>query len=148
MARDNAPRRNVKDATRDLVVKITPKDIEGAHRAENDACAAANALCRQEHFKEARVYRGVTYVRLGDGSWLRYITPKDLYIEIMIFDRGGRMQAGAYKLGTPKGSKRMGHHAKPTGRKTRTGKRVSPHIVENVRAVAPKGHLATKALFE
>jgi len=136
------------DATRDLVLVITSNDIADAKPAEIDACPAAKALCRQEHFRQARVYRTRTYVQRKDGSWLRFITPDDLYTEIIVFDRGGRMKGGEFKLAAPKGGQRLGQHRKPTGRKTRTGRKLSPHIVENVRDIAPKGRGHLKALFE
>jgi hypothetical protein len=139
----------VKDATRDLILKITGRDIDTSKRKENDACAAAHALCRQEHFKEARVYKKVTYVRHANGTWTRYITPQDLYMEIMIFDRGGKMEAGAYRLGAPKGIYKLGAHHKPKGKGGRTGRLpTSPHIVSNVRDHAPKGKNHLAALFQ
>lgn len=139
----------VKDATKDLVVKIDADDIKGAKRRKENSCAVAYALCRQGVFNEARVYRKITYCRRLDGTWLRFLTPDDLYIELMVFDRGGRMQTGEYKLIAPKGSKRLGFHAKPTGKKQKTGKLApSPHIIENARNVAPKGRNALRALFE
>jgi hypothetical protein len=139
----------VKDATKDLFLHITKRDISSAKPSQNDACAAANALCRQENFKEARVYKTTTYVKKSNGSWLRYVTPRDLYMEIMIFDRGGTMLEGNYRLAAPKGFKRLGQHAKPTGKLRKTGKLpIRPHVVTNVRDHAPKGvnHLA--ALFK
>lgn len=137
------------DATRDLVLSINARDIAGAVRKENDACAAANAICRQAGYKEARVYKTTTYVKKPDGSWLRFITPRDLYMEIMVFDRGGKMLAGDYKLLAPKGHKKLGQHLKPTGRKLKTGKpSTSPHIVKNVRDTAPKGRNHLAALFK
>jgi len=135
------------DAKRDLVLRITERDISGSKRKDNDACAAATALCRQEHFKEAKVFKTKTYVHLKDGTWLRYITPHSLYTEIMIFDRGGRFEAGEFILRAPKGVERLGHHMKPMGPKSTTGKPSrSIHIVGNVRDNAPKGHLH-KLLF-
>ena len=138
----------VKDATKDLVLKITARDIETSKRKKNDACAAAHALCRQEHFKEARVYKTTTYVKKADGSWIRFLTPKDLYMEIMIFDRGGQMEKGDYRLTAPKGTMRMGHHEKPRGKRGTTGRLpTTPHIVGNVRDHAPKGKNHLAALF-
>ena len=138
-----------RDATRDLILKIKQTDITGAKKKKNNACAAANALCRQEHFKEARVYKGVTYVKKLDGSWLRYITPKDLYMEIMIFDRGGAMELGEFKLLAPTGVKKLGAHRKPTGKAGKTGRLPhTPHILGNVRDHAPKGRNHLAALFE
>ena len=138
----------VKDATRDLILKITQRDIDTSSRKKNNSCAAAHALCRQEGFKEARVYKKVTYVKKADGSWLRYTTPGDLYMEIMIYDRNGDMQKGEFKLTAPKGVMRLGHHAKPKGKRRQTGRLpTTPHIVTNVRDHAPKGRNHLAALF-
>src|SRR5215204_5353922 len=100
----------VSDAKNNLTLHITANDIKGAVRADNDACAAAHALCGQEHFKRAIVHKTKTYVQLKDGTWLRYVTPKSLYTEIMIFDRGGRMQADDHILQAPKGTQRLGRY--------------------------------------
>jgi len=139
----------VRDATRDLILHITEADIKGSKRADNDHCAAANALCRQEHFKSARVHKNVTYVMNKDGTVTRYRTPKSLYMEIMIFDRGGRMEPGEFKLQAPKGTLRLGHHEKPKGKGNKTGRPVKAvHIVAKVRDNAPKGIASLKSLFD
>jgi hypothetical protein len=129
------------DALRDLVLYVSPADIKGAKRGDSNHCAAANALCRQEHFKRAKVFKTKTYVQTKGGDWLRYITPKPLYNEIMIFDRGGKMEGGEFILPAPKGVQKLGAHVKPTGRGGATGK--SPrkmHVIEKVRDSAPKGN--------
>jgi hypothetical protein len=139
----------VKDATKDLILTVDDSDIKTAKRRESGTCAAAYALCRQGSFNEARVYRKVTYARKLDGTWLRFITPDDLYVELMVFDRGGRMQAGEFRLRAPTGVKRLGHHPKPKGKGGKTGKLpTTPHIIESVRDIAPKGRSSLKALFE
>lgn len=139
----------VKDAKRDLVLHITEEDIGGSKRKDGDYCAAANALCRQENFSTARVHKTMTYVMHKDGTVSRYMTPKSLYLELMIFDRGGRMQAGDYKLEAPRGIKKLGAHYKPKG-KGKTGRlhRVSHHVVTSVRDDAPKGINSLRSLFE
>jgi hypothetical protein len=139
----------VRDARKDLVLHITEADLQSGKRRDNDHCAAANALCRQENFKSARVFKGVTYVMHKDGTITRYITPKNLYIELMIFDRGGRMEAGDYKLTAARGTKRLGHHEKPRGKGGNTGRSSRPvHIVPKVRDDAPKGIKSLQSLFE
>jgi hypothetical protein len=138
----------LKDAKRDLILTVKEADIKGAKRKDNDACAAANALCRQGHFKQAKVFKTTTYVQLRDGSWERFITPKALYMEIMIYDRGGRFEAGDFRLEAPKGIKRLGHHAKPRGSLGKTGKPSKTiHTIDNVRANAPKGRGAYENLL-
>ena len=139
----------VKDASKDLILTVDADDIKVARRRESGTCAAAYALCRMGTFNEARVYRKVTYARKLDGTWLRFITPDDLYVELMVFDRGGRMQAGEFRLKAPTGTKKLGAHYKPKGTRGTTGKLpTTPHIIEAVRGVAPKGKNTLKALFE
>jgi hypothetical protein len=137
------------DAKRDLVLHITQNDIAGGKKADSDYCVAANALCRQEGFKTARVHKTMTYVYHKDGTVSRYVTPQSLYMEIMIYDRGGKMEAGDHILKAPKGSSRLGHHEKPRGpHKDKTGKLKRPaHLVPSVREDAPKGLKALKVLF-
>lgn len=140
----------VQDAKRDLVLHITEKDIKGSKPKDGDYCAVATALCRQEHFKTARVHKGVTYVMHKDGSVTRYETPKSLYIELLVYDRGGKMEPGEHLLRAPRGTKRLGHHIKPKGKGgTKTGKLRKPvHLVKSVREDAPKGIASLRALFE
>jgi len=66
----------------------------------------------------------------------------------MIFDRGGRMEEGDYILRAPKGSEKLGAHAKPRGKGGKTGKMPRQmHMVENVRADAPRGRGAYATMF-
>jgi hypothetical protein len=139
----------LKDATRDLIVTVTESDIKSAKRRDNAACAAANALCRQEHFRQAMVYKTKTYVERRDGYWLRFITPGNLYTELMIFDRGGRMEAGDFILRAPKGIEKLGAHVKPRGKLGQTGRQPKVmHFIDNVRANAPKGPGLFRALAD
>lgn len=131
----------LKDAKRDLILTVTEEDIKSSKPSDKSACAAAHALCRQEKFKQAWVHKTKTYVQQKDGTWDRYITPKDLYFEIMVFDRGGQMQAGDYRLAAPKGIHKLGAHQKPKGKAKRTAKLPNPiHVIMNVRENAPKGN--------
>lgn len=140
---------NVRDASRDLVLHITERDIAKATRKDTDACAAAGALCRQEHVRRARVFKTKSYVETKDGRWLRYCTPASLYTELMIFDRGGRMESGDFILRAPKGIEKLGAHIKPRGPHLTTGKeRRKMHVVEKVRASAPKGGNLFRQLAE
>ena len=130
----------LRDAKRDLVLTVTEQDIKSSKPNDKGACAAAHALCRQEKFKKAWVHKTKTYVQLKDGTWERYVTPDNLYFEIMVFDRGGRMEAGDFKLEAPKGVQRLGAHQKPKGKAKKTGRLPNPiHVIMNVRENAPKG---------
>lgn len=139
----------VQDAKKDLILHITEADVKGSKRKDGDYCAVANALCRQEHFKTARVHKGVTYVMNKDNSVTRYITPAALYVELMIFDRGGRMEPGDYILKAPRGQQRLGEGYKPKGKGKKTGKLPKVvHLVKSVREDAPKGIKSLRSLFE
>jgi hypothetical protein len=129
----------LRDAVRDLVLHITPADIKGATRGDNGDCAAAHALCRQEHVKRAKVHKTKTYVFQRDGSIVRYVTPDALYSELLIFDRGGRMEGGDFILQAPKGSQKLGAHLKPKGPHKTAKPPRKQHVIEKVRDAAPKG---------
>ncbi len=138
----------VRDAARDLVFKITQRDIDSSKRKKKDSCAAAHALCRQDNVRQVVVHKNVTYLMHKDGTVTRYLTPKDLYMEIMIFDRGGKMEANEFRLKAPKGIMKLGAHHKPKGKSGTTGRTpISPHIIKNVRDNAPKGRNHLAALF-
>jgi hypothetical protein len=139
----------VKDATKDIILTVTEADIKGAKRRDNAACAAANALCRQEHYKQAKVFKTKTYVQMKDGTWLRFITPKSLYIELMVFDRGGKMEATEFRIAAPTGAMKLGYHVKPKGKGGQTGRTPQTmHTIDNVRENAPKGRDHFKVLFD
>lgn len=138
----------ITDAKRDLVIHVTKADIRNATRSENKSCAVARALCRQENYKQAIVNKSRTVVQLKDGSWQRYITPENLYVELMVFDRGGEMQPDDYVLKAPKGSLRLGHHAKPKGPHLKTNGARKRHVIENVREDAKRGIAMYKSLEE
>jgi hypothetical protein len=139
----------VADAKKDLILHITENDIRGGKRSDNDFCAAANALCRQEGFKAARIFKTMTYVYNDDGSVTRYVTPDSLYLEIMVYDRGGRFIPGDHRLKAPRGVMRLGSRDKPKGKGGKTGKlpRAVHNIINNVREDAPKGIKSLKSLF-
>jgi len=142
MSRKKPTRRNVlSDAKMNIILTITESDIKGGKRKDNASCAAATALCRQENFKEALVFKTKTFVKTKDGKWLRYITPRSLYTELAIYDRGGRFEEGEHILKAPTGSQRLGYGPKPKGPKTLTGKPSrSFHITGGLRDEAPRGH--------
>jgi hypothetical protein len=147
--RPTQPTSPLKDATRDLVLHITEADIRGAKRGDNSNCAAAHALCRQEkNFKAARVSKTKTYVFQRDGTMLRFITPGSLYTELMIFDRGGRMEAGDFILQAPKGSQKLGAHIKPRGPHRTAKPSRKMHMIEKVRDDAPKGPGLYRSLMD
>lgn len=126
----------VKDATRDISLKIERKDITGARAKDPAACAAARACKRQYKAAEARVYMSVTYI-LRDEVWQRFMTPPSLSREIVVIDRsGGNFSPGEYRMKAPYPAKRLGYK-KPTGPKSTKGKKKRyRHLTDNVRQMA------------
>lgn len=132
---------NVRDAKRPLRITITKKDVDGSKKLEPDACAAANAICRQvEHVVAARVHRSVAYVKMSSGVWLRYVTPQHLRDELALFDRAGIFDPGEYVLTPPKGAQQMGYrpshgpkNARYTGRPAK-----AYHVLTGLRPNASK----------
>jgi hypothetical protein len=130
----------VKDATKKIVLTITPQDVKSGAKKNANSCAAANALCRQEGCEAAKVHMSRAYIKKGK-TWYRFAVPTALKNEVLAFDRGGAFEPGDYilapvqpsvRIGAPRthGPKRKNHHS--------TGKapaRKRPyHVVSGVRA--------------
>jgi hypothetical protein len=126
----------VKDAKKSLVLTITTADVRTGKGKEPRTCAAARALCRQEHVPEAIVHLSRVYVRKGD-QWLRYGTPQSMRSEIVAFDRGGTFETGTYTLPALQPSVRLGSPRKSPrildGSKPQSGNRAKMHITKGVR---------------
>ena len=130
----------VKDADERLVVTITKSDVRSGSLKKAKSCAAAKALCRQEHCDEARVHFSRAYIK-KNGRWLRFSVPTALRNEIIVFDRGGAFEPGEYvpsplqpiaRLGA---DKRRGRPDKRTGRhKSRNIHKRPYHVATGVRA--------------
>lgn len=125
--------RPVIDARHDAELHILPRDCKRGGRRQPDTCAAAIAAKRQLNAIEVRVHLSRIYVRSNEGNWQRYITTEPLKHEIIVFDRGGRMEPGKYMMLAPRKSQRAGyyHKGKP-GKKTGKKRRPARHV-ENVR---------------
>jgi len=132
---------NVKDADGKVVVKITKADVRKGSLKSSKSCAAAQALCRQEHCEEARVHFSRAYIK-RDGKWLRFGVPMALRNEIMAFDRGGKFEPGEYVLAPVQPTVRLDANRKHSGvPDKRKGKHRSKgirkrayHVVSGVRA--------------
>lgn len=132
----------VKDVDEGLTIVITKSDVRAGSTKKATSCAAAKALCRQEHCEEARVHFSRAYVK-RNGTWERYSVPAALRQEIIAFDRGGEFAPGAYTLSPVQPSVRLGalkHSGAPdkrTGKYSHRnkGKRKRPyHVATGVRA--------------
>ncbi len=87
----------VEDADAPLIIKVSKTDVRAGATKKATSCAAAKALCRQEHCEEARVHFSRAYVK-RNGKWERYSVPPALRSEIIAFDRGGEFAPGSYML--------------------------------------------------
>ena len=130
----------VLNAKKPITLTINSNDIAKADRKEPLDCAVARACRRELHAKEVKVHLGRVYVRMNEGSWTRYMTPKSMRDEIIAFDRGGDFAPGTFTLPPPTPSKaangkRQGGKTKPKKRSAGK-KRMPPHVVANVRSGA------------
>jgi len=124
------------DAKRSITLNITPGDIAKADRKEPADCAVARACRRDLHAKEVRVHLGRVYVRMNEGNWQRFMTPKSLRSEIIAFDRGGTFEPGSFVLPAPQPSKRASGKRQgsvPKKPSRRNGKNRVRHVVTDVR---------------
>lgn len=94
------------DATKPVELEIGPRDIAKADRKEPLDCAVARAGRRCLGAKEVRVHLSRIYIRFGDGSWQRFVTPKSMRTDIIAFDRGGSFPPGTFTLEPPKHSQK------------------------------------------
>lgn len=108
---------DVVDATKKLTIRITEDDVKKGGVKDAKACAAARAIKRIGHFKNARVHVSRTYVQDKEGNWRRYMTPMALQKEIISFDRGGTFTPGVYQLGVPCESQLTGARAARSNKK-------------------------------
>jgi len=97
------------DAKRPFTLTVTKRDCANADPKEPSSCALARACRRELHVAEARVHLSRIYLRMRDGKhWRRYSTPKELRMEIVVFDRGGDFRPGVYRIPIVKPSARLG----------------------------------------
>lgn len=97
----------VRDARKSVILHVNTRDIKAGKTKDPGGCAAAKALCRQEHIKSARVHLKNVYLDRGD-YWERYMTPASLRLDLVGFDRGGRFPPGRHKIYRPWPSMQLG----------------------------------------
>ena len=89
--------RQIKNATKPLIITVKPCDVKEANIKEPSQCVMARAILRQEH-TEARVHISRIYVKSKDGYWYRYGVPESLRSEIIAFDRGGAFLPDTFEV--------------------------------------------------
>jgi hypothetical protein len=132
--------RNVIDASEDIILEITPKDVNNASTKHPGACAAAKA-CKRQLGHEARIHISRIYVKEnGSDIWLRYITTKALRTEIIAFDRGGNFYPGKFLLKAPTKSSKLGSDRNRNAKSSPSGrKKQRYHNVKDIRTGPASG---------
>lgn len=131
------------DAKKPVNLELSKPDIKNAITKDPSHCAFAVCAVRTLKADEALVYRTRAYLRFG-GQWVRYAVPPATAIELLIFDRGGKVEGGKYRLLPPSAANRLG--LVRGDRKKKKKKTVVPgrkprmiHKTKNVRVEAAKG---------
>lgn len=126
----------VRNARKRMKIEILPADIRSASKKKPECCAVANACMRQMPIKEIRVHLSRVFMKGKDGTWTRFLTPKNLRTEIVAFDRGGEFEPGTYLLSKPNPAKTTGkRYGTKTNDTVRRNKR-KRHVTANVRPAA------------
>lgn len=90
--------KRVTDATKPVVIKITPHDIATGDNKNQSSCPAAKAAKHSiENCISARVYNCRIYIE-QDKEWIRYNPSDSLKQKVIAFDRGRAFAPGEYTL--------------------------------------------------
>jgi len=118
-----------------LVVHLQQRDIDGATPKDAKNCAYARAIKRECKAVEVIVRPSRTLVRTNNTNWQCYHTSQAMLRELCVFDRGGEMAPGDYRLARIQASKRRGKtQGSNTNRSGRGGpKRQAPRQIPNIR---------------
>lgn len=97
---DNLP---VRDAKFSTTLKIHKTDVRTGKIKNPDECVVARACRRALDAREVKVHINRVYVRTNKEPkvWTRYVVPASMKQEIVAFDRGGKFEAGEFKLRAP-----------------------------------------------
>lgn len=127
----------VHNATKPVVITISPKDVMRGNTKDPAACAAALACKRELHATDARIHVGRSYLKI-DGEWVRFRTSAALRSEIVAFDRGGTFEPGEYLLQVPLKPSQGIKKTKPKGTKDNRVK-IARKIYHKVTSVRERG---------
>lgn len=135
------------DAKKAVNLELSKPDIKKAITKDPSHCAFAVCAVRTLKADEALIYRTRAYLRYG-GQWVRYAVPPSTAIELLVFDRGGKVEGGKYRLLPPSPANRLGL---VRGERKKKKKMLVPgrkprmiHKTKNVRVEAAKG----QAIYE
>ena len=111
----------VRDATRDITIEVTPKDVSASRKREHVECAIATACRRAQDLDGVIIARTTAYLVKGVVA-TRYHMPVSTRTEAAVFDRGGGFTPGEYRLVKP--FHQMGE---PSRRNGKNGSLVAQH---------------------
>lgn len=130
---------DVVDATEDLVLKVTQRDIDRAIQADPGECAIAQCGKRQKDIADIRIGASTAFVYRGDVVE-RYIVDKNDRQRLAVFDHDGYFQPGTYTLRAPMPGRRIGDRVgTPMGSNRREGKARNVDRAEPVRGRVSAG---------
>lgn len=123
------------DATKDLEICVTKRDVSISRKNDPASCAAANAIKRETKAVEAEVHISRTYIKQGN-KWIRFITPQSISREITSFDRLAIFEPGTYNLKAPSVAMLLGQGRKSKRGPHTTSKPKPYHHTVNIRESA------------
>jgi hypothetical protein len=129
--------KRVADATRNLKIEVTPKDVKDSTRKSHKGCAMAVA-CKRALDLDGMIVSVKTAYLVKDDTAIRYTIPESVSREVVSFDRKGGFEPGSYHLQKISKSLRLGKHTggkdhQRSPHKTKLRTRFSHHT-EGIRA--------------
>lgn len=122
----------VKDATKNLSIEVSPADAKSKAVRNHKECAFAIA-CKRNYIADAAIISIKTSYLIKDNIAYRYITPTSLAREITAFDRDSFFDPGEYHLQRPSKQQKLGAR-KPTGpKKGKLESKRKLHFTESIR---------------
>lgn len=128
----------VTEATSNVVVEVTKRDINSSAVKKHDACAMAVACKRKFDLDGVIVSRRVAYL-IKNNVARRYRVPESVAREIVSFDRGSGFMPGSYHLERPAKSVSLKAQRERDSNRPRGDRGSKPkktrHITTNIRQV-------------
>jgi hypothetical protein len=124
------------DATKDLEICVSEKDVSNSKKNDPSNCAAANAAKRILK-AEVEVHISRVYVK-NKNHWIRFLTPQSISREVTSFDRGASFEPGNYVIKAPSTGQKLGYYKISRHTETNKGKKLigKRHITANIRESA------------
>jgi hypothetical protein len=105
----------VKDASKDLIFKVTETDVRKARHKDHLECVLARA-CKRSFGVSTIMALKTCYIIQGNTA-IRYKVPERAAREIVAFDRGASFSPGEYRFKAPSKREKLGVSHRPSGKK-------------------------------